>query len=364
MTDEKERIYYAFLSKMVHFAPEKLREAVELLGGPEAFYEAGPEGLFSEGIPLTPSETRDFTENQNLDGLRRETESWAEKGIRFVTEKDPEFPSHLRGFPDAPFGLYYRGTLPSDEKPSAGIVGARLCTDYGREMAFYFGRELSKANVSVVSGMALGIDGFAGRGAISEGRNSYAVLGGGADICYPRENVQLYTELCEKGGVISERPPGHKSMPYDFPVRNRIIAGLSDVLVIIEAAPNSGSMITARYALAQGKEVFALPGRVGDRMSEGCNLLIRDGAQMLLSTADLFGVLGIRGGKDRVQSEKVKCTPEEKSVLRFVNFDPVSVETLMQKTGFPVSVLSGLLISLEIKGFVKRGGIGGYTLVR
>ncbi|MBR5338699.1 MAG: DNA-processing protein DprA, partial [Lachnospiraceae bacterium] len=286
-----------------------------------------------------------------------------QKGIRYVTREEGDYPEKLLGTEDAPFGLFLLGPPPDWSAPSAGIVGSRRCTAYGRDMASFFGRELARKGLLIVSGMALGVDGYAGRGALQGHGHHAAVLGGGVDICYPRENIDLYTALKEQGTLVSERPVGRQAMPYDFPIRNRIISGLSDVLLIIEAAPNSGSLITAELANRQGREVFALPGRAGERMSEGTNRLIRDGAQILLSPEDVLQRLGLQVGTDTVKRPRVRLNELEKLLFEEIGRSPVDSETLHQRTGIPFTVLPEILISLEIKGLIKKEAAGGYTRV-
>lgn len=236
------------------------------------------------------------------------------KGIRSVCICDPDYPGRLRRIPDPPFALYYYGTLPSDSRPSVGMVGTRMASPYGREQARKFSMKLSENGIQIISGMARGIDGVAGKGALDGSIHcagtdpdqdvsrtnaaSFAVLGCGVDICYPRENLELYEALRDRGGIISEYPPGTEPEARLFPSRNRIISGLSDVILVIEAREKSGTMITVDQALEQGKDVFALPGRVSDRNSAGCNNLIRQGAGIALSSMSILDYFfGEQGGQ-------------------------------------------------------------------
>lgn len=199
-------------------------------------------------------------------------------GIGFVSALEEGFPEKLREIPDPPFGIYYKGSMPAENEPAAAIIGARLASGYGREQARRFGRQIGARGISVISGMARGIDGIAQKAALDAGGKSYAVLGCGVDICYPEENRELYERLQQQGGVLSEYPPGMLPIAKLFPPRNRIISGLSDLVLVIEARKRSGTLITVDMALEQGREVYALPGRVSDALSDGCNRLIRQGA--------------------------------------------------------------------------------------
>lgn len=227
------------------------------------------------------------------------------RGILFVSLEDPFYPERLRAIPDMPFGLYYKGRLPDPASPAAAVIGSRRADRYGLEQAERFAAALSSRGVSVISGMALGVDGAAGRAALKAGGASFAVLGSGADVCYPQGNRDLYDALSRRGGILSEYRPGTPAMPGLFPPRNRIISGLSDLVLVIEARGGSGTLITTDYALAQGKEVFALPGRVTDPLSEGCNRLLSQGASIALDPRDLTErFFGIREGEPVRKKEK------------------------------------------------------------
>lgn len=202
-------------------------------------------------------------------------------GIKTLYNSDAAFPARLLDIPDAPKQLYVLGKIPREDVPSVAVIGARDCTEYGKFVAAELGRILGKEGVQVISGMARGIDGIAQSAALKAGGESYAVLGCGVDVCYPVSNRTLYEELIQKGGVLSEYKPGTPAMSRLFPPRNRIVSGLADVVVVVEAGLKSGTLITVDMALEQGKEVFVVPGRITDRLSEGCNRLAKLGAGMI-----------------------------------------------------------------------------------
>lgn len=230
---------------------------------------------------------RQVLENRRTDPDRR-ARRLEEQGICFCSMEDKEYPERLREIPDPPYGIYYKGKLPSENVPSAAIIGARLASSYGRDQAVRFGSALSEAGIQVISGMARGIDGLAGTGALTGGDYSCAVLGCGVDICYPEENRKLYEGLKRQGCLVSEYPPGTMPQAKLFPPRNRLISGFADVVLVIEARKKSGTLITVDMALEQGKDVFVLPGRVTDSLSEGCNLLLNQGAGAALSPRTLL----------------------------------------------------------------------------
>ena len=222
-----------------------------------------------------------------------------EKRIQFIPYFLKTYPEKLKYITDPPYALYVLGQLPDEKRKSAAIVGARNCTAYGEQMALQYGKSLAEAGIQIISGMARGIDGAGQRGALNsswakESGVTYAVLGCGPDICYPMQNRDLYQNLLKNGGVLSEYPPGSSPLPFHFPMRNRIISGLSDLVIVIEAREKSGSLITADQALEQGRDVMVLPGRAGDALSAGCNRLIDQGAGIFLSTDQILERLKIK----------------------------------------------------------------------
>ena len=212
-----------------------------------------------------------------------------DRGIQLVTALEAEFPKRLKRIADPPYVLYYAGRLLPAEHKAVAVIGARDCTEYGRYMAGQFAAALAQAGVQVISGMARGIDGIAQQAALQAGGYSLGVLGCGVDICYPRENSKLYEALIQQGGICSEYPPGIGPRAILFPPRNRIISGMADAVLVIEAKEKSGTLITVDMALEQGREVYVVPGRVTDRLSDGCNRLIRQGAGVVLDLEEFAG---------------------------------------------------------------------------
>ena len=245
------------------------------------------EGKDFKGI-LTSKQINEFDGSKRIWNFEKELRKLEEKGIIFVPRVDERFPEKLKNIPNAPFALYLKGELPNPSKPSVAIIGARMCSEYGRFMARNFGRGLALAGVQVISGMARGIDGVSQKAAMAAGGKSFGIVGSGVDVCYPVENRDIYEELCCNGGVISEFPPGTEPKASFFPMRNRIISGLADIVLVIEARGKSGTQITVDTALEQGREVLAVPGRVTDRLSDGCNLLISQGAGVALDVQDVL----------------------------------------------------------------------------
>lgn len=272
-----------------------------------------------------------------------------EKGIHFTSKASKAFPRRLKQIPDPPFGLFYRGRLPDQDRPSVGIVGARACSAYGKTVAAQLGEAFAEAGIQVISGMAEGIDGISQQAALraGEGFSTAAVLGCGVDWCYPDIHFRLYEELCARGGVIAEYPCGTRPNKFHFPQRNRIISGLSDAVIVVEARKKSGSLITAECALEQGKEVYAVPGRIGDKCSEGCNALIADGAGIILSAKAAPGLIF-------PNPDHFSLAPEEKVLYSCVDLHPQSLQSLVEKSGLSVQEAGRALFSLEEKGMVAE----------
>lgn len=310
---------------------------------------------------------------KNPENISRELE---QRGIRFVCKEDSDYPGRLRDIPDAPFALYYYGDLPAEDSPTLGIVGARNCSGYGREQARHFSEVLASHGIQIISGMARGVDGIAGRAAVMAGGRSYALLGCGVDICYPKENKELYKMLIEHGGVISESVPGTLPKSRLFPLRNRLISGLSDALLVIEARRRSGSLITVDAALEQGREVFALPGRVSDSLSDGCNLLIRQGADIACTPENIleffFGVNPEFTDSSRQQEiardrQKAQLPPLERALFEALGYEDImEFDFLLHRAEaklsrrISVTEAAAALMQLQLKGLAVEIGIGHY----
>lgn len=300
---------------------------------------------------------RQAARTQDID---RQYERIRKGGIRVVTYDMEEYPKRLSVLSGMPYALYVKGKLPREDLPAAAIVGARSCTPYGEKMSIEFAESLAAAGVQIISGMANGIDGAAQRAAINVGGESYGVLGCGIDVCYPRENKGLYLDLPVNGGILSEQPVGTPPLREYFPARNRIISGLSDVVLVMEAKERSGSLITADLALEQGKDVYALPGPVTSELSRGCHELIRQGAGILtapeellkdmgVKRADLSGIAGRKNGKIEKMLES-----DEKLVYASIGLFPKALGSLLTETGLRPEELTRILGSLEIKGYIRE----------
>lgn len=287
-----------------------------------------------------------------------------DSGIHCIDCESREFPEKLKNIPDSPKCLYFRGQLPDDKRPSIAIVGARMCSAYGRIQAFQFARFLSRNGVQVISGLARGIDSEAHKGALQGDTPTFAVLGSGADMCYPVSSRALYQRVLKSGGgILSEYPPGTEARPHFFPARNRIISGLSDVVLVVEAREKSGSLITANYALEQGKSVYAVPGAVNDALSRGCHKLIYDGAGIAYCPEILLGEWGISqtNSKKTQEKNKIRLASDMNLVYSCLDLRPKNLDDIIRKTGFTPGKTSSLLIELELLGLAAEVGRHNYV---
>ena len=318
---------------------------------------------------LKPKQVKSVLESRTTWDFAAERKKLEDSGIRFISRIDPGFPEKLKNIPNPPFALYVKGELPGEDRPSVAIIGARLCSDYGRYMARQLGRGLAQAGVGVVSGMARGVDGISQKAALAEGGKSYAVVGCGVDICYPDENREIYEALSESGGIISEYPPGTMPKANFFPLRNRIISALSDIVVVVEARLHSGTQITVDTALEQGKEVLAVPGRVTDRLSDGCNHLICQGAGVVIGVDDVIERLADWNYKRESAAANMEkgnifnapLSSAETAILEIVDAIPVSFSYISDKLGsagldIPVPNLLKILFDMCGRGLVVQKG--------
>lgn len=279
--------------------------------------------------------------------------------MRYLKNTDEGYPQILNDYPRMPEGLYVIGEMPDPDKFSVAIVGSRSCSEYGRKAAKDFAETLAKNGVQIVSGMALGVDSAAHEGALKGGGKTFAVLGSGADVCYPDSKMNLYESIQKQGGIISEYEPGTPALAHHFPVRNRIISGLCDAVLVIEARIKSGSLITANYAIEQNKTIYALPGRVGDKLSSGTNDLIGQGAIPALSPEQILKDFGIDYKKCDNRAEKLPM--EEALVFENIGIDPLSLDTIIARCHMEIQPLTAILTRLVLKDLVREVAPGIYV---
>ncbi|MCD8118122.1 MAG: DNA-processing protein DprA [Lachnospiraceae bacterium] len=313
-----EKEYWYWLCNIPEMWQAKIAKLMKIFHTPQALYEASAETI-RKRTDLSDAEIERITEAKKKHREGEELAALSRRGIRFVCLSDADYPERLRQLYDHPYGLYVRGELPDDRLPTAAIVGARACTGYGRQMTERLAKSLAGHGIQTVSGLARGIDSSCHIGTLAGGGKTFGILGCGIDVCYPPENLELFEECAAHGGIISEYPPGTQPVGWQFPHRNRLISGLADKVIVMEAKEKSGALITVDFALEQGKDVFALPGRVTDPCSKGCNRLIRQGAMLLTDTDDILAEFtGEVGEKAReririLKENRLKGTDDAKS---------------------------------------------------
>ncbi|MBR3204066.1 DNA-processing protein DprA [Candidatus Saccharibacteria bacterium] len=287
-----------------------------------------------------------------------------------IKQISPQENDYVKGLEDialTPKMLYYYGEWPTRREKTVAIVGSRKCTKYGEDIAYRLGFELGKKGIMVISGLALGIDSIAARGAIDGGGKTIAILGTEIERIYPRGHIRLAEKIVEKGGVVaSEYKLGDEVYPKtSFLMRNRIISGLSDVVVVVEAAERSGSLNTASHAIAQGKDLFAVPGDVGKMMSEGCNRLIQKGANVFLGVDDFLRYVLPPKINKKAREEQISLfgdTPEETEIMRLIAMGIRDGDLIMEKLEMGVEEFNQTITMLEIKGAVKPLGMNNWIL--
>lgn len=360
MSDPRERLDYLQLVLTTGVGPAVLRNLLDRFATATDILSASPVELSEvEGVGVTLARrlrSSEFRERADF-----VTEECQRTGIRIVLPSDEEFPRLLLELPDPPSVLYVRGQLLPADAMSVGIVGTRGASQYGRSQADRFARSLARAGLTIVSGLARGIDAAAHRGALEVGGRTIAVLGNGVGEMYPPQHQELGEQIMNSGAVISEMPPGTKPKKGMFPQRNRLISGLTLGVMIAEAAERSGALITARLAGEQGREVFALPGLVTNPKFRGCHNLIRDGAHLVQSPEDVLDALGPLVEGVALSPEKTIRNPselmlneQETAVLQAIAAEPTDINEVVVASGLPVPRVLSTLSVLEMRRLVRR----------
>lgn len=279
--------------------------------------------------------------------------------LRTIGRRDPEYPPLLKEVPGPPDLMWVAGKL-LEPAPALAVVGTRRASRYGLDAAFWLARELAASGITIVSGLAKGIDGAAHRGALAAGGRTVAVMGCGLDICYPARHRDLFDRIAACGTLVSEYEPGTRPMPYHFPVRNRIIAGMSLGVVLVEAPVAGGAMITARLAVEYGRELFAVPGAVHSPVSVGPHLMVRDGARLVASADQILEDLGmLRSPQADLPARDLH--PDEARVLAVLEAEPLLLDLVARRARMPASTAAAVLVKLEMAALVSRRPGGRYA---
>jgi DNA processing protein len=352
---DTERAYLVAMSQVTHIGPVRLGRLRERFGTLDQAWNADERELASvldERTYRAVLAARSKVEPEAvLDRIER-------SGAQVITVLEDAYPRILREIPGPPPVLYFRGSLATQDEPTVAIVGTRRATSYGREVTSRVATDLAAAGVTVVSGLAKGIDGFAHRAALEGGGRTIAVLASGVDIIYPPEHRQLADRIVESGALISDYPPGTKPDAPNFPARNRIISGLSLATIVVEAPARSGALITVGFAADQGRDVYSVPGSILSSASDGTNKLLRDGATPLTSAADILNDLRLAPAATGPEPEQVAfpMTDEERAIYALVTAEPQHIDELAYSAGLTISQASALMTMLELKGLVANAG--------
>ena len=361
MSQMKEKLLYdLWLDSLWEFAPRKKHLLIEKYGDSRKVYELGQTDI-QEGMKTGIQENDRIRTLKEAEKILEEMER---SEIMAIAWDDEEFPERLRQINNSPWMIYLYGRKELLDERCVAVVGARKASEYGKTVAQSVGRRIAATGAVVVSGMAGGVDSWAHRGALDhqgERGNTIAVLAGGVDVCYPKANRKLYAEICRRGLVLSEFRPGVHPRSYYFPMRNRLISGLSEATVVVEAAIGSGSLITAELAMEQGREVYAVPGNIDRIGSVGTNKLIKDGAAILISVEDLIHELYLEdencveiGGLIGEESGEEVLGADEKGIVKYLlQNGEANTEQLVRSTGLSASKINGLVTILEMKGIVS-----------
>ncbi len=309
---------------------------------------------------LEGNDIENFLSKSELDFAIEEIKKADKLGAKIVTLESSEYPKSLKSIQDPPLVLYIKGSVTNLDNLSVSIVGSRKCTSYGRSVAYNFAKKISSFGITIVSGLAVGIDSASHIGSLDGKGNTFAVIGSGLDWIYPASNKALAEKITLSGAIISEFPFGTRPEKYNFPFRNRIISGISPATVVVEAAKKSGSLITARIAAEQGKDVFAVPGNITSRMSEGTNALLKDGAIPITDVDDLLSyvkefknIFSIGRKEDNLLKG---LSDNEIKILSIIENGAETVETISERSEINVASLISTLTYMEVKGIVKRNG--------
>jgi len=356
MSNSHDRnIYWIALGRVRQIGPVLIKRLLQTFKTPEAIFSASRQQLVQ--VQDIGSKTADsILQGPDIEFAKLQLEAMEKRGVRLITYDSDEYPTRLKQIYDPPHILYVMGELRAEDSRAVAVIGSRHASHYGKSMAETVSGQLAAAGVTVVSGLARGIDSAAHRAAISAGGRTIAVLGCGLDVIYPPENASLYEDISQHGAVISELPCETPPDGPNFPRRNRIISGLSLGVVIVEAGRKSGALLTAGHALEQNREVFAVPGNITSMTSSGTNALIKQGARLVTSAEDVLSELKfiLPDGKPSPPHKAIDLDPEQSRLFDLIEDDPVHIDILARRSGVGVPRLLGMLLEMELKGAVTQ----------
>jgi DNA processing protein len=350
--------YWVAFSLIPGIGRVRLAQLENYFGNLENAWGAAPAELKQAGLDRVATQRPKISPEAEMEKLDR-------YGVKVFRHSDPGYPSRLKEIYDYPPLLYVRGSLLPQDEWCLAVVGTRRATVYGRQVTEEIVTDLARSQITIVSGLARGIDAIAHRAALAAGGRSIAVFACGLDIVYPSENAKLAREIMEHGALISEYPLGARPRAENFPRRNRIMSGLSLGVLVTEADETSGAMITAQLALEQNREVFAIPGSILSPASRGTNHLIQEGAKLVRDYTDILEELNLMTvARQMEMAEVITPSDTESLLLKYLSAEPVHIDQVCRHSGLPISTVSSTLAMMELKGLVKQSGPMSYVLAR
>jgi len=356
-------LYLNALNKIPGIGPQKMKLLMNRFGDSKKVWESDLSEIMAGGIneKLAQIIIRERVRiNPEL-----EWEKLTRENIRLIDFDSPDYPRLLKEIPSAPYLIYYKGDYDFNSRPLLAIVGSRKFTTYGQQVALSLARDLAGAGITVVSGMALGIDTFAHRGALEAGGQTLAVLGSSLEDGFigPRTNFNLSRQIIANGALLSDYPPGTQATAQTFPARNRLMAGLTTGTIVVEAAQQSGTLITANMALDFNREVFSVPGNIFSPVSQGTNSLIKQGAKIITGVNDILEELNLTDFRQEKKiQEIIPASKEEEIILQILSNEPQHIDRIIKLSKINTSIVSSTLIILEMKGYIKD--MGGQNYIR
>lgn len=355
-----QKRYWVAFNLVKGIGAVRLQALLDYFGDLQTAWQANPMDLVAAGLSARLAQkVYETSKKFDLDAYMAQVET---QGIRILTWEDDEYPAHLKEVDQPPPVLYLRGEITTEDSWAVAIVGTRAVTAYGRQVTEEIASVLCRNGVTIVSGLARGVDAVAHSAAIKAGGRTLAVLGSGVDKIYPPEHRGMAERIASQGAVISDYAPGTPPDSSNFPPRNRIISGLSMAVIVIEAAQTSGALITAAFAADQGRDVFAVPGNIFAPQSKGTNRLIFNGAKPLLAVEDVLQALDLTRNVERREIRQALPTDmTEAALLQHLGQEPLHVDELRAQSGMPVEQISAALTMMELKGLVRQ--VGGMTYI-
>ncbi len=360
---QDERLYWVGFNHIKGIGAVRTRKLLDFFGKLSTAWQAPFQSLKAAGLPDKAIES--LKQKRITLDLEKNWDSINQKGIQILTWLDEDYPRHLREIDQPPPVIYYKGQILPQDDWAVSIVGTRRVTVYGRQITHDTALYLAGNRITVVSGLARGVDAIAHQAAIEAGGRTIAVLGSGVDVIYPPEHKKLADAIIQQGAIVSDYPPGTAPEGSNFPPRNRIIAGLSRATIVIEAGEKSGALITAKFSIDQGRDVFAVPGSILSPMSKGTNNLIQNGAIPLTNPKDVLETLNYSQIiAHQAAREILTSNPLETRILQALSHEPVHVDEICVKLDLPVGEVTAALTMMELKGMVQQTGTMEYLIVR